>query len=312
MSTDERPPLRVGGWVPPYRDTGAGSPPDALVLPPEPELPGAASGSGAGSRDGRRRVLVVAGAALAVLGVTSLAVYETTGPTSAGTPRFVSLPAVPTLPAFPVPTLSASASPAGHGIGGSAVASKLAHSASASPATPSSAAPPSSAAAPSKPSAASSRPPAATTKPAPPAPDRRGPFTVGAAVSLEPAGQGGYLLRHRDYRARVDRIGPRNPALDKADSRFLVRAGLADAGCVSLESANYPGSYLRHRDSQVWLDPRRGTSLFAADATFCVVERGDGTVLLRSHNYPDRYLQVRRSRVDLGGRGTAFAVRGAL
>lgn len=316
MSSDDgsRPPLRVGGWVPPYRSTGTGPAPDAVLLPTDVVTPPPGEFAGpAATRDGRRRKLVVAGAALAVLGVTGLAVAETTSPSNAGTPRFVSLPTIPALPPFPVAPPSTTPTDDPQRIGGSAVASKLAHSASTSASAPASSAPASSKPAPGT---ATSRPPAATTKPAPTtkpaapappaAPARRGPFTVGATTSLEVAGQDGRRLRHRDYRARIDRI---SSALDRADSRFVVRAGLADPACVSFESTNYPGMFLRHRDSQVWLDTRRGSDLYAADATFCVVERRDGTLLLRSHNYPDHYLQVRRSGVDLGSRGTAFRAR---
>ncbi|GAA2597642.1 hypothetical protein GCM10010435_91260 [Winogradskya consettensis] len=123
----------------------------------------------------------------------------------------------------------------------------------------------------------------------------------------------GYRVRHRDYRARVDRIGSTSSSLERADSTFTVRAGLADNACVSFESTNYPGYYLRHRNGEIWLDRRQGTSLYAADATFCATGgRQAGTVLLHSSNYPDRYLSVRRSRLQLSTQATAFTVRSGL
>ncbi|GAA2478665.1 hypothetical protein Ahu01nite_019780 [Winogradskya humida] len=123
----------------------------------------------------------------------------------------------------------------------------------------------------------------------------------------------GYRVRHRDYRARVDRIGSTSSSLERADSTFTVRAGLADSACVSFESTNYPGYYLRHRNGEIWLDRRQGTSLYTADATFCATSgRQAGTVLLHSSNYPDRYLSVRRSRLQLSTQPTAFTVRSGL
>ena len=123
----------------------------------------------------------------------------------------------------------------------------------------------------------------------------------------------GPRLRHRDSHSRVDRIDAGSPALDRADSTFTVRAGLAGTDCVSFESLNYPGHFLRHRDSRIWLDRRDATALYAGDATFCPQQgRRQGTVVMRSQNYPDRFLSLRRSRLDLGGWPVAFTVRGPL
>ena len=137
---------------------------------------------------------------------------------------------------------------------------------------------------------------------------------IGAPVSLELAGASGYRVRHRDFRGRADRIGPGSPALDRADARFLVRAGRADDDCVSFESSNYPGRFLRHRDFEIRLDRVDGTRLFDRDATFCP-ESGNraGVVALRSVNYPDRFLTEYRSLLRLTpattGTATRFAVR---
>ncbi|WP_306216187.1 AbfB domain-containing protein [Actinoplanes sp. RD1] len=311
MSTEDRQPpgLRVGGWVPPYAESGTvsygGVFSEATAEVPHVVAPGAAT-----RRDGRRRVLVVASAALAVLGVTGVAVYETAGTTDAATARFVNLPSVPTVPAFPVPGPSASASGSvAPGVSASAAGSTRTKGKKSAPASqPASAAPSGSAAAPAVTSPA---PAPATTAPAAPVVPS-GPFVVGAAISLQPDGMDSYRVRHRDYRARVDRIAKRNSALDRADSRFVVRAGLADASCVSFESSNYPGYFLRHRNGEVWLDRQAGGSLYAGDATFCAEERGPDTVVLRSHNYPSRYLAVRRNKLDLSSRATEFTVRSPL
>jgi alpha-L-arabinofuranosidase B-like protein len=137
---------------------------------------------------------------------------------------------------------------------------------------------------------------------------------AGSAVSLELADAPGYRVRHRDFRGRTDRIGPGSSALERADSRFVVRPGLADGSCVSFESSNYPGSFLRHRDFRIRLDRADRTRLFARDATFCPeTSSRAGVVALRSHNYPDRFLTEDGSLLGLTpattGTATRFVVR---
>jgi hypothetical protein len=135
-----------------------------------------------------------------------------------------------------------------------------------------------------------------TTKPARTGPIPAAPgLTPGRRVSLEPAELPGTRVRHRHFRARIDRMD-RASELDRADTTFTVRSGLADARCVSLESVNYPGRYLRHRNFALVLD-RSG--MFAADATLCPVTVAPGRIVLRSLNYPDRYLVVRGSLLFL-------------
>ncbi|MEV4639735.1 AbfB domain-containing protein [Actinoplanes sp. NPDC049548] len=293
MSTEDeyRPHLRVGGWVPPPRPvSGAPAPlPESFLASaavPVPELPLAPEPPApSGHRTG-----IVAGAALAVLVVVGIAVLQVNHSTAAGPALFVA----PSVAASPVRPPSASPAPSAPVVRRSFTERTRAagpSGAASSAATPSGAASPS-------------------ANPSTAAPQQRGPFTLGASVGLEPAGLPGFRVRHRDYRARVDRIGADSSALDRADSTFTVRAGLADGSCVSFESVNYPGHFLRHRDSRVWLDGRDGSALYAADATFCPVDgRHPGTVALRSQNYPDRYLSLRRSRLDLGRRQVSFTVR---
>lgn len=296
MSTEDQPrsaELRVGGWVPPYHEAAGTTPlPGAFLASATAAVPGPGHPSGA-ALTGRRRAAIVACAALAVLLVTGLVAYQTGRTARPGPPRFVALPVVPTVPALPLapppgsPSVSVSAA-AQH----SQAARRPSSSASSSP--------------------ASASPAPSRARPAKPAPQRRGPFTLGRAVGLEPAGMPGHRVRHRDYRGRVDRIDATSPALDRADSTFTVRAGLAGPGCVSFESVNYPGHFLRHRDSRIWLDRRDATDLYAADATFCPEEGQRGGTVLRSQNYPDRFVSLRRSRLDLGGWPVAFTVRGPL
>lgn len=156
-------------------------------------------------------------------------------------------------------------------------------------------------------------PGAATPATPPPAPL----LTVGASVGLEPVTHSGYRVRHRNFVGRIDPIGSRSSALDKADSTFRVRRGLGSGQCYSLESVNYPGYYLRHQSFQLKLQRADGASLFAADATFCAVTGLSGQHLsLRSLNYPDRYLNHNNSvlgisTIDDSGerRAATFIVR---
>jgi len=127
----------------------------------------------------------------------------------------------------------------------------------------------------------------------------------GERIGLEPATLPGYRVRHRQFAGRIDRIGAGSAALERADSTFTVRAGLAGSGCVSFEAVNYPGFYLRHQDFALQLHRRDASRLFTADATFCPVAGLAGRgVSLRSFNYPDRYVVHQRSRLYIA------AVRG--
>lgn len=312
MSSEERPTaeLRVGGWLPPFQQTAAGSSalPDTFLASASATVPSSspAAARPAGTPLARRRPVVVTAAAVAVLGITGAVVYETSGPSNAaGAPTFVTLPSVPTVPAVGVP-LPSSAAPA----------PSLSASLSPSPSVSSSPSPSSPASSPSSPPpsrSASPAPSSASPSPSPsrstPSAVRRGPFTIGSRTGLEVSGSPGSRVRHRDYRARVDSVSARSSALDKADSTFVARTGLADTDCVSFESVNYPGYYLRHRNGKVYLDRRATTTLYAADATFCVVEGRSGAVTLRSFNYPERFLALDRSGLVLGGRGVALVAR---
>jgi alpha-L-arabinofuranosidase B-like protein len=140
--------------------------------------------------------------------------------------------------------------------------------------------------------------PPTSAPPAPaPAPAR---LIVGTTVSLEAAGSPGSRVRHRNFRARLDRVGPASGAGDRADATFRVRSGLAGGGgCVSLEAANFPHRFLRHRDFAVVLHAIDGSALFASDATFCPESVAGGRLVLRSVNYPQRYVTVRDSLLFL-------------
>ena len=142
-------------------------------------------------------------------------------------------------------------------------------------------------------------------------------LVVGTAVSLEPVRQPGTRVRHRNFRARVDRIGADSEPGDRADATFRVRSALAGGSrCVSLEATNFPHYFLRHQHFAVFLQPDDGSALFAADATFCPVPVAGGALILRSVNFPNRYVTERDSRLFLDvvspGAALALSVRSPL
>ena len=127
-------------------------------------------------------------------------------------------------------------------------------------------------------------------------------YPVGRHRERRPGQHRRRRLRHRSgggaglphARARRSRCGPRRPAAPDRYIRHqndnavtsvdhLVAApprtrptppgscgpGLANSSCVSFESSNYPGDFLRHYNFQLRRQTNDGSSLFAADATFC-------------------------------------------
>jgi hypothetical protein len=310
-STDRNEPgLRVGGWIPPYER-------DAFPRPQHPDQ----AGDGLtrpqvriGHRivdvpPGRRRAVVLGGAvvtAAAIAGITLA--YQVARP-AAEQPVSARLPVLggPVVPFVPVPLGSAPTTvptggtpadvperelglpvgPGGTGTGG------------VKP-TKSSAAPTSK---PPKTTAPTKRPP--TSKPPTTAP----PFVVGTTIGLEPVNERGYRVRHRNFKARLDRVSSGSSNLDKADSKFVVRAGLANSGCLSFESVNYPGYYLRHWGFELRLQRFDGWSMFNADATFCPVYSQSGA-RLKSYNYPNRFWAERDSALVVSERGAiTFAIK---
>jgi hypothetical protein len=285
MPDDERNDLRIGSWLPPYRD-GATSGDDRLpVLSPypRPALPAAPPPRRV------RRVLIACGIAVAagVAGMLTLVVPRDADPPAPVAERMV-FPAAPE-PSAPVSVrpapARASAAPEPTGT------TRTSEVAADEPATKWPA-------------------PTGVTRPAGPA--AAADLTVGATVGLEVKDWSGFRVRHRDFLGRADRITSASSGLDRLDSRFVVRNGLGRGGCVSLESVNYPGYFLRHRDFVIHLDRRDRSPLFTQDATFCATPTRDGNAfVLESINYPAKAISLRR---DLSlhlddGAGTAFVVR---
>lgn len=297
-STDgNEPGLRIGGWIPPYdeeqRLKGL-EPIRHVAVPIRPELR-TAHRADAASR--RRRAAVIGGAVVTAVTLAGLTLaYQAEGPVRT-TPGAAQLPQWPDVPFVPVP-IESSPVPSSTPV---AVSSDVPEHRVAWPANE--AATRSSIPTPSTTPARSSATSAAASSPPAPA------FVVGAMIGLEPAGRPDYRVRHRDFQGRVERVGPGSSSLDRADSRFVVRAGQADPDCVSLESVNYPGYFLRHEDLVLRLRRGDGSWRFAADATFCPATGRSGTTL-RSINYPDRYWAELDSTLVISTRNRgAFVVR---
>ena len=292
----ERPPVRIGGWIPPYaaapRDV---FPPESfaqeLAVPPKSEPSTVA-------RRGRGIDIAWVLVAFGIVAVLALVLVTVADQHRAGSrlprandndlaqPGPIEFPD----PRLPVPILP-SAGP----------------STTTSPAGPKTD-PPRAVDQGRTRRPSTTRPTVATRPSDPPG------LTTGRRVSLQPAGQPGFRVRHRDFRARVDRVDAASPALDRADATFVVRAGLADTRCVSLESTNYPGWFLRHQDFQVLLAARDGSARFAGDATFCPVTLAwSKATVLRSGNRPHRYLVQRGAALSLervpAGGALPFVVR---
>lgn len=297
--------LRIGGWLPSYdaEGQGAGSEPvsepasdgAAEAVAAEPVVEAVWTRAGASSSR-RRAVLVGLTVVLALAGVGFGAVLPGAG--SGGTPA-PSLEVAPTnYPQWPVGPITDGPSP-------SAAVSVAASPRTAGPA-------------PGGRPGAPGRTAGGGTGVTPAVPSPTGTvvsLTIGSRVGLEPVSRPGYRVRHRNFVGRIDPIGPGSSSLDRADSTFTVRAGLAGSGCVSFESINFPGYYLRHQNFEIYLHRRDGNQVFDADATFCAVQV-KSEISLRSYNYPSRYLYHHDSRLHVGSSTTTaamtFAVRGGL
>ncbi|WP_328477707.1 AbfB domain-containing protein [Actinoplanes sp. NBC_00393] len=300
---DTQDGLRVGGWVPPYSPDD--SAPGPRVRPGgRPPLPRGtqrrALGPGpAGTPQSRGRLVLAAAVALAcaTTAVVAFGLGDDDAPAPVAARTEFPKPVLPNFPLEPGETISLLPNPNGSSTTKQAVPTTPA--ATTAPRSPS-----------RKPNPA--KPPA--SKPAKPAPPR---LVTGATIGLEAADRPGSRVRHRNYLGRLDPVTAGSSDLDRADSRFTVRAGRANANCYSLESVNFPGYYLRHRNFEIRLDRSDRSELFDLDATFCtVVIRQNTALALRSVNYPDRHVVADRDRLVLrestGERATGFVPRSPL
>jgi hypothetical protein len=300
---DNRGGLRVGGWVPPISRQGSGDP--ALRPGARPALPRGvqrrALGAGpTGSAALRPRLMLAGSLALACAVTLTVAIaLDNDLPPSPVAAQTEELPrnTRPYDPAAPTGTISLLPPPS------PTVTSSFSLPTSNAVAT----VPPR-----RTPSPTTAKPsPTRTTAPPPPR------LVTGNPVGLEAFDRPGTRLRHRNFVGRLDPVGAGSSELDRADARFTVRGGRANANCFSLESGNFPGYYLRHRNFEIRLDRADRTELFDQDATFCTVTIRQGAALaLRSLNYPVRYVVAEGDRLVLrevsAEAATAFRPRSPL
>jgi hypothetical protein len=136
---------------------------------------------------------------------------------------------------------------------------------------------------PSKPAAATRpakpRPPAATKPSRSVAPTLAPDLTIGTTIGLQVEGKPGLRVRHHDFIARVDQLSSTSSALDKAESRYIVRKGLAFDNCVSFEAVDHPGFFLRRFFSDLLLHKQENGDIYRQETTFCPVATSNGKAL---------------------------------
>ena len=86
-------------------------------------------------------------------------------------------------------------------------------------------------------------------------------------VSLRSANFPKRLLRHRDFRIRLEEPAGTSDQLFARDSSFFMEPGLADRSGVSFRSFNFRDHFIAHRDFQLFI-LREDTPNLAQVATF--------------------------------------------
>src|SRR6185312_10366476 len=127
-----------------------------------------------------------------------------------------------------------------------------------------------------------------------PSPVAAGTLNPGSTISLRAttACCTTRYVRHQNNAVVTSAVTSSSTALDKDDSSWIVRRGLASSSCVSFESRNYPGDFLRHFNYQLRRQPMNGSTIFRQDATFCPEAGKSGTgTSFRSYNFATRYLR---------------------
>jgi non-reducing end alpha-L-arabinofuranosidase len=143
-----------------------------------------------------------------------------------------------------------------------------------------------------------------------PSPVAAGTLNPGSTISLRAttACCTTRYIRHQNGNAVTSVVTSGSSVLDKNDSTWIVRRGLANSSCVSFESRNYPGDFLRHFNFQLLRQPMDGSAIFRADATFCpeAGRNGQGTSF-RSFNYSTRYIRHYNNTVYIASNGGSNA-----
>lgn len=77
------------------------------------------------------------------------------------------------------------------------------------------------------------------------------------------------MIRHVNFGTRIDPINAASPALDRADSSFIVRAGRGNNQCYSFEAVNLPGFFLQHENFGIRLIQAQDNAISRNGTTFC-------------------------------------------
>ncbi|MCG8926338.1 family 43 glycosylhydrolase [Lentzea sp. CC55] len=85
----------------------------------------------------------------------------------------------------------------------------------------------------------------------------------GPIVRLSPVDAPALVVRHHEYRLRVD-----GNVRDVADSQFRFVPGFLGAGSVALQSVNFPDRYVRVGSDTITIDPFEDTDAYGRAASF--------------------------------------------
>jgi hypothetical protein len=143
-----------------------------------------------------------------------------------------------------------------------------------------------------------------------PSPVAAGTLNPGSTISLRATTSGftTRYIRHQNNNAVTSVVSSSSAAIDKDDSSWIVRRGLANNSCVSFESRNYPGDFLRHFNFQLLRQPMDGSATFRADATFCQTTGNSGSgTSFASYNFPTRFIRHYNNTLYIASNGGSNA-----
>ncbi|WP_330274793.1 family 43 glycosylhydrolase [Lentzea sp. NBC_00516] len=126
----------------------------------------------------------------------------------------------------------------------------------------------------------------------------------GPVVRLSPLDAPSLVVRHYEYRLRVD-----GNVRDVGDSQFRFVPGFLGAGTVAVQSVNFPDRYVRVDGDVIRIDPFEDTDVYGRAASFVRVPglADGGAVSLRAG--ADTYLAHDNGRVVLSRPGSARDAR---
>ncbi|KAH8158862.1 hypothetical protein CIB48_g9394 [Xylaria polymorpha] len=129
-------------------------------------------------------------------------------------------------------------------------------------------------------------------------------LNVGSRVSLRVTtpGYDNRYIAHTGATVNTQVVSGSSDGGLKQQASWIVRAGLANSGCVSFESVDSPGSFIRHADYQLMVNGNDNSKIFREDATFCPQAgiSGQGNAF-RSWSYPARYFRHHNALLYIAG-----------